>query len=161
MTARLVVWAAIGTWACMGAYASFTDLRTATISRRGCWIAGTVIAGLLAAAAVMRNDPLSWLRALAGAAAVALVLEVIYRCQPDKIGYGDVRLIIVNSVLTAWWGPAWPWWALLAGAVSAWPAAVLCAVRAGSGGQVKWAPWLTAGAAAAIAWNLHASGPAP
>ena len=158
MTAKVLVWVAIGTWACLGAHASYTDLRTARISRYACWATGAVVATLLAVAAALLSEPLRWLGMLAGAGAVALLLEFIYRWQPDKLGYGDVRLIVVNSLLVAWWGPAWPWWALLAGAVAAWPAAILSVVRRGRDSRVRWAPWLTIGAALVAAWRLLAVG---
>lgn len=154
MTANVLVWAAIGAWACLGAHASYTDLRTAKISRRACWTAGLTVAVLLAGAAAQLDDPLRWIWTLAGTAAVALLLEIIYRWQPDKLGYGDVRLIVVNSLLVAWWGPAWPWWALLAGAVAAWPAALVTIARQGRRGRVRWAPWLAAGTAVVVAWRI-------
>ncbi|WP_419856052.1 prepilin peptidase [Candidatus Poriferisodalis sp.] len=159
MTAEILVWTAIGAWACLSAHAGYTDLRAARISRRTCWAAGVAIAVLLASAGALLGDPLRWLWTLAGAAAVALLLEVVYRWQPDKLGYGDVRLIIVNSLLAAWWGPAWPWWALLAGAVAAWPAAALSAAREGRHGRVKWAPGLAIGTGAVVAWRVAAVGP--
>ena len=159
MIAEVLVWAAIGTWAGLGAHASYTDLRTSKISRRACWAAGSVVMVLLAAAAALLGDPLRWLWMLASAAAVALLLEVLYRWQPDKLGYGDVRLIVVNSLLPAWWGPAWPWWALLAGAVAAWPAAVLSAARHGKSGRVRWAPGLAFGTGLVVIWRLAAVGP--
>lgn len=158
MTAEILVWAAIGTWTCLGVHASYTDLRTATISRRACWAAGSLVAALLAGAAALLGDPLKWLWTLAGAGAVALLLEIIYRWQPDKLGYGDVRLIVVNSLLVAWWGPVWPWWALLAGAVAAWPAAIVTVARQGSGSRVRWAPWLTIGTALVAVWHVGVLG---
>lgn len=159
--AAALVWAAVAAWAMLGAHAAFTDLRSGRISRRACWTAGTAVTVLLAGAATLAGNPLRWLRMLASAAPVALLLDVVWRRWPGKVGYGDVRLIAVNSVLTAWWGPPWPWWALLAGAVAAWPAAIAAAVRNGREARVRWAPWLAAGTAGVVAWNLHATGPAP
>ncbi|WP_419840936.1 prepilin peptidase [Candidatus Poriferisodalis sp.] len=159
MIAEASVWAAIGTWALLGLHASFTDLRSATISRRACWTAGSAIAALLLAAAMSRAGLLRWAWTLGGAGAVALLLEIVYRTQPDKIGYGDVRLIVVNSLLLAWWGPGWPWWALLAGSVVAVPAAVRSSQRDGREGRVRWAPGLAAGTALIIAWLAWTAGP--
>lgn len=159
MTATVLVGAAVGAWVCLGAYASYTDMRTSRISRRACWAAGTAVAALLGAAALLLDDPLRWLWTIAGAAAVALLLEAVYRWQPDKLGYGDVRLIVANSLLAAWWGPAWPWWALLAGAVAAWPAAAVSALRNGRRGRVRWAPGLAVGTGLVIAWRIAAVGP--
>jgi hypothetical protein len=159
MSADILVWAAIGAWACLGAHASYTDLRTARISRRACWTAGVAVTALLAGAAALLDDPLRWLWTIAGAAAVALLLEILFRRQSDGLGYGDVRLIVVNSLLVAWWGPAWPWWALLAGAIAAWPAAARSAVREGRRGRVKWAPGLAVGTGLVLIWRIATAGP--
>lgn len=158
LTAKTLAWAAVAAWACLSAHATYTDLRTATISRRACWTAGTAITALLAGAAALLGEPLRWLWTLAGTAPVALLLEVLYRRQPDKLGYGDIRLITVNSLLAAWWGPQWPWWALLAGAIAAWPAAIVTVARQGRGARVRWAPWLSTGTAGVVAWRVSETG---
>lgn len=160
-TAKGLVWAAISVWALLGVHAGCTDLRTATISRRACWAAGLAVTALLAGAAVLGGNPLRWLWTLAGAAPVALLADIGWRHSHGRLGYGDVRLIAVNSLLTGWWGFPWPWWALLAGAVAAWPAAIASVARRGRGAHIRWAPWLSCGTAGVVAWNLHAAGPAP
>jgi leader peptidase (prepilin peptidase)/N-methyltransferase len=154
-----LVWAAVGVWAAMGVWVSVTDLRDAIIPRRVCWAGGAVVAALLAIAAGVVGDPLRLVWAAAAAAAVGLFLEVVYRLWPGKIGFGDVRLIIVNSLLAAWWGFPWAWWALCAGALAEWPVAVVSVVRHGRTAQVRWAPGLVAGTAAIVAWRLWAQGP--
>ena len=160
-TARALVWAAITAWACLGAHATHTDLRTARISRRACWTAGATVTALLGSAAVLGGNPLRWLWTLAGATPVALLADIGWQHSRGRLGYGDVRLIAVNSLLTAWWGPQWPWWALLAGTVAAWPAAIASAARRGRGAHIRWAPWLSCGTAGVVAWNLHTAGAAP
>ena len=89
------------------------------------------------------------------------MLEVAYRLWPDKMGYGDVRLIVVNSLLAGWWGAPWALWALMAGALAQWPAAMVALTRHGPGAKVRWAPGLVAGTAAVVAWRLWADGPLP
>lgn len=155
-----LVWAAVGVWAVMGAYVSITDMREAIIPRRVCWAAGCIIAALLAGAAAATGDPLRLGLGAAGAASVALLLEAVYRLRPGKIGFGDVRLIIVNSLLAGWWGIDWAWWALCAGALAEWPVAAIALVREGRTARVRWAPGLVAGTAAIVAWRLWAEGPA-
>ncbi len=143
--AGALVWAAVALWAALGAYTSATDLREGIIPGRWVWRAGFAVAALLGAAAVLSGDPLRLAGAsppppawdwrsrsalhpsglLATAAGVGLALEVIYRIAPEGIGFGDVRLIILNSLLVAWWGPPR---ALFAGALAAWPQA-LASVR--------------------------------
>ena len=87
-----------------------------------------------------------------------MVLEVAYRLRPGWMGFGDVRLIIVNSLLAGWWGPQWAWWALMAGALAAWPVAAVALARHGREDKVRWAPGLVAGTAAVVALRLWADG---
>ena len=158
IAAGAAVWAAAGIWSLLGVYVSVTDVRAGIIPRRWVWRAGFAVAGLLGAAAVLAGDPLRLAWAFATAAGVGLALEVVYRIAPEGIGFGDVRLIILNSLLAAWWGPQWALWALLAGALAAWPAAIRSVVRHGRGGHVRWGPYLVAGAAAVVFWRLAAAG---
>ena len=155
-----LVWAAVGVWGVLGAYTSVTDLREAVIPRRAVWSGGAAVALLLGAAALALGEPgrLAW--AVAGAASVGVLLEVVYRLRPGRIGFGDVRLIIVNSLLAGWWGMEWSWWALCAGAVAEWPVAIAAVVREGRAARVRWAPGLVAGTAAVVAFRLWAAGPA-
>ena len=91
---------------------------------------------------------------MAGAASVGLFFEVIYRWRPDKIGFGDVRLIIVNGLLAAWWGLGWAWWALCAGALAEWPIAIVAVIRHGRTATVRWAPGLGRGTAAVLTFGV-------
>ena len=157
MTAGLV-WAAVAVWAALGLYVSYTDLRRAVIPRRAVWAAGTAVALLLGVSAVAAGELARFGWAAAAAASVAVLLEVAYRLRPDWMGFGDVRLIIVNSLLAGWWGPQWAWWALMAGALAAWPVAAVALARHGREAKVRWAPGLVAGTAAVVAWRLWADG---
>ncbi len=154
-----LVLAAVGAWTVVGVYTSVTDLRRAIIPRRAVWGGGAAVAALLGAAAGVLGDPLRFAWAAVGAATVGLLLEVIYRLLPGRIGFGDVRLIIVNSLLAGWWGVQWSWWALCAGAVAEWPVALVTAVRHGRTAKVRWAPGLVAGGAAVLAYLLLSAGP--
>lgn len=156
-----LVWAAVAVWAAMGLYVSVTDIRRAVIPRRAVWPAGIAVAVLLRAAAVAAGElaRLGWAAAIA--AVVALALEVVYRRWPDQMGFGDVRLIVVNSLLAGWWGPVWALWALMAGALAEWPVAFFALARYGREARVRWAPGLVAGTAAVLAWRLWAEGPLP
>lgn len=160
MNAGLVL-AAVAAWAALGAYVSITDLRRAVIPRTAVWPAGAAIALLLCAAALGSDDLARFGWAAAGAASLAAVLELVYRLRPNWMGYGDVRLIVVNGLLAGWWGPAWSWWALMAGALAQWPAAAVALTRHGRDAKVRWAPGLVAGTAAVVAWRLWAEGPLP
>ena len=144
----------------MGGYVSIADVRRAVIPRRAVWPAGAAMAALLGAAAVTGGELARFVWAAATAASVAL-LEIAYRLWPDKMGFGDVRLIVVNSLLAGWWGPAWALWALMAGALAEWPVAVVALARYGREAKVRWAPGLVAGAAAVVAWRMWAKGPLP
>ena len=154
-----LVWAAMAVWAAMGVYVSITDMRRAVIPRRIVWPAGAAVAVLLGTAAATGGEMARWGWAAASAAFVALALEVAWRLWPDRMGYGDVRLMIVNSLLAGWWGPAWVLWALMAGALAQWPVALVALARHGREAKVRWAPGLVAGNAAVVAWRLWSEGP--
>ena len=157
--AGALVWAAVGVWAVLGVYVSVTDLRRAIIPRRAVWMAGFVVAALLGASAGLLGDGLRFAWAVAGAAGVGLVLEVAYRLRPGRLGFGDVRLIILNGLVAGWWGIQWSWWALCAGAVAEWPVALVALAREGREARVRWAPGLVLGTAAILAYRLTTTGP--
>ena len=158
--ADALVWVALSVWAFLGVYVSATDLRRAVIPRRAVWIAGTAVAILLALAAGLEGDLARFGWAGAGAASVGIVLEIVYRLRPGRIGFGDVRLIILNGLLAGWWGLEWSWWALCAGAVAEWPVAVAVLRREGRGARVRWAPGLVAGTAAVVTYLMWTRGAA-
>ncbi|WP_419864197.1 prepilin peptidase [Candidatus Poriferisodalis sp.] len=157
----LLVWAAVTAWGAMGVYVMVADLRSGRIPRRAVWPAGAAVAVLLGGAAALAGDPARFGWAVGAATAIALALELAYRRWPDRMGFGDVRLIVVNSLLAGWWGPAWALWALMAGALAQWPAAVAALVRHGRSARVRWAPGLVTGTAAVVAWRLWADGALP
>ena len=143
----------------MGVYVSIVDVREAIIPRQACWTGGGAVLALLAAAAGVEADPLRLAWAAVGAVSVGLVLELVYRFQPGKIGFGDVRLIIVNALLAGWWGIPWAWWALCAGALAEWPIAIFAVIRHGRKATVRWAPGLVVGTGAVLVYLLWAEGP--
>ena len=155
------VWAAAGAWALLGAHATVTDVRERRISRTACWTAALLITALLSVAAVTHGQPAHLLRVAAGTAAVLIAGEALYRTRPHAIGYGDIRLINASSILTAWWGPQWPWWALLAGAALAIPQAATAHARHGPATTIAWAPALAAGTALITLTRLTAHGTTP
>ncbi len=159
MTAPASIFAALGVWVTLGVYVSITDMRRGVIPRRAVWSAGTAIALLLGVATVAMGSPGRLLWAGVGAASVGLFFEVVYRVWPGRIGYGDVRLIIVNTFLAGWWGMEWAWWALFAGAVAECPVALVVLRRAGRSATVRWAPGLVVGTAIVVGWRLWAEGP--
>ena len=156
-----LVWAAAGVWGAAGVWVSVSDLRVGTIPRRVTWSASGGVLALLAAAAALSGRWGRWGWAILGAASILAVFEVVYRRWPGKVGYGDVRLMALNGLLAGWWGLEWSWWAVVAGAVAAWPAAIRSLARDGIRGSVRWAPGLVAGAGAVLGWLLWAVGPLP
>ncbi len=77
----------------------------------------------LAASLIVRN-PGRFGLAVLGGAAVGAALVVTYVLRPGIIGFGDVRLVTLNGLLAGWWGLAWSWWALFAGAFLMLPVAL-------------------------------------
>ena len=158
LVAKAFVWAAVAVWAALGIYVSATDVREGIIPRRAVWAAGFAIVASLGTAALLASQIGRWVWAVCTAAAVAALFTLVYRLKPGRVGYGDVRLIVANTVIAGWWGPQWALWALFAGAVAAWPAAVTALIRGGRSSQVRWAPGLVAGTALVLAWKLYSPG---
>lgn len=161
MVVEVLVWVAVGVWAVAGVRVCVSDVRRGTIPRRVTWSASGGVLGLLACAGGLGG---AWVRlgwAVGGAVSILAVFEVAYRRWPGKVGYGDVRLMALNGLLAGWWGLEWSWWAIVAGAVAAWPAAIRSLTRDGIRGSVRWAPGLVAGAGAILGWLLWAVGPVP
>ncbi|MYI26589.1 MAG: hypothetical protein F4064_00690 [Acidimicrobiales bacterium] len=155
------VWAAAGAWALLGMHASVTDLRRRVISRRACWTAAITITLLLVTAALAYGSPGQLLRLAIGVVPVLVAGEALYRVRPAAIGYGDIRLINASSILVAWWGLQWPWWALLGGTALAVPQAIAARTRHGTTATIAWAPALAAGTTLVVITRLIAHGTTP
>ena len=83
------------------------------------------------------------------------------RLWPDRVGYGDVRLVVVNCVSAGWWSPVWVLWTLMAGARAHGPQLQRPWFGPPSEAAVRWVPGLVAGGAASVvAYRLWAEGPA-
>ncbi len=120
-----------------------------------------LVAVLLRLASVAYGRPAHLLSVAASAAAVLIAGEVLHRLGPGSVGYGDIRLINASSILTVWWGPQWPRWALLTGAAVAVPQAAAAHARHGPAGTIAWAPALAAGTALTVLARLATHGAAP
>lgn len=146
--------AAVAVWAALAVHTTVTDLRRRIISKRACWCAAVTIAALHTIAALAANQPRHLLTVAAGTAAVVALTELLWQMRPAAVGYGDIRLINVNSLLLAWWGPAWPWLALSAASLAAAPQAITASRRHGRSGAIPFAPALAVGTAAALTARL-------
>ena len=161
MIPTVLVWVAVAVWAFAGCWVAVTDLRRGTIPRRVVWAAGFGVLALLGSAALLDGHlgRLGW--ALVGAASILATFEVVYRIFPNRVGYGDVRLMVLNGFVAGWWGPQWSWWALVAGALAEWPIALRSLIRDGLRSKVRWAPGLVVGTGGVVAWLLWSAGPTP
>jgi leader peptidase (prepilin peptidase)/N-methyltransferase len=94
-------------------------------------LAATVLAALLLAlAALVRGDWYPYLRAIAAAAAVLVVLFVLALISPSSFGLGDVKLGAVLGGYLGWFGWSYVYWGIAAGFVlGAVVALVLIAIR--------------------------------
>ena len=92
MSAALA-WTAVAVWTTLASTCRVTDIR------RAVWPAGIAVAVLQGAAALAAGELVRFGWAAATAAGVALALEVVYRRWPDRMGSGDARLIVPNSLL--------------------------------------------------------------
>lgn len=143
--------AAVAVWVALAAHTIVTDLRMRVIRRHACWGAATAIAALYSLAAIASGTPRHLLTVVIGVGAVVAFTELFWRARPHSIGYGDIRLINTNSLLLAWWGPAWQWFALTVAAAAATPHAVAARRDHGSRAAIPFAPALAVGTAVCLA----------
>ena len=151
----MVVWLGAGVWLAV------TDCRTGLLPTRVIWpVAGTVWT-FHAAASLIDAEPAGLIGSVLGAAACGTFMAAIHFIHPPSMGFGDVRLSVLNGLLCGWWG--WPvaLGGLTAGFMLALPQALVVLVRHGARSSRPLGPYLLAGAATAAAWAATTRGLLP
>ncbi len=158
-TIAVAVAAAI--WLAAGVRLAVTDLRTGLLPTRLIWPTAGIVWVLYAAASLVAAEPGGLLGAAVGAAVCGAIMAAVHFVHPPSMGFGDVRLSVLNGLLCGWWGWEVALWGLAAGFVLAMPEALFVLVRHGRGASRPLGPYLLAGAAATVAWAAANSGLAP
>lgn len=148
-------------WLGAGVRLAVIDLRTGLLPTRLIWPTAGIVWLLYAAASLIEAEPGGLLGAALGAAACGAIMAAVHFVHPPSMGFGDVRLSVLNGLLCGWWGWQVALLGLTAGFVLALPEAVVVLVRHGLGASRPLGPYLLAGAAVAAGWAVATRGLVP
>ena len=160
MPAVIVVVAAL-CWLGAGVRLAVIDLRTGRLPTRLIWPTAGIVGLLYAVASLIEAEPGGLIGAAAGAAVCGAIMAAVHFIHPPGMGFGDVRLSVLNGLLCGWWGWEVALWGLAAGFALAVPEALVVLVRHGRGASRPLGPYLLAGTAAAVSWAAAISGLVP
>ena len=156
----IVAAAAVG-WLTAAIWLAVTDRRTGLLPTRVIWPAAGAVGALYAAASLIEAEPAGLVGAVLGAAVCGAILAAIHLVHPPSMGFGDVRLSVLNGLLCGWWGWQLALVGLMAGFALALPEALVVIIRHGLRASRPLGPYLLAGAAVAVAWAMATSGLVP
>ena len=148
-------------WCGSGAWLAVTDLRTGRLPTRVIWPTAAAVGALYSAASLIEGEPAGLVGAAVGAAVCGSLLAAVHFAHPPSLGFGDVRLSVLNGLMCGWWGWQTALLGLMAGFMLALPEAVLAMARHGLRATRPLGPYLVAGAAAAMIWAAATSGLVP
>ena len=157
----MLVAAAAAAWLTAGVWLAATDLRTGLLPTRVIWPTAGAVWVLYAAASLIEAEPAGLIGAALGAAACGAVLAAVHFAHPPSMGFGDVRLSVLNGLLCGWWGWQAALVGLMAGFALALPEALVVIARHGLRASRPLGPYLLAGAAVAVVWAAATRGLIP
>ena len=157
----MLVAAAAATWLAAGVWLAVNDYRTGLLPTRVIWPTAGAVWVLYAAASLIEAEPAGLIGAALGAAACGAILAAVHFVHPPSMGFGDVRLSVLNGLLCGWWGWQAALLGLMAGFVLALPEALVVLARQGMRASRPLGPYLVAGAAAAACWAAATRGLVP
>lgn len=160
MVAALVA-VAVAAWLVAGVRLAVIDLRTGRLPTRLIWPTAGIVWLFYAAASLIEAEPGGLIGAAVGAAVCGAIMAAVHFIHPPGMGFGDVRLSVLNGLLCGWWGWEVALWGLAAGFVLAVPEALVVLVRHGRGASRPLGPYLLAGTAVAAGWAAANSGLLP
>ena len=159
--ASVLVAAAVAAWLGAGVRLAVTDLRTGRLPTRLIWPTAGIVGLLYAVASLIEAEPGGLIGAAVGAAVCGAIMAAVHFIHPPGMGFGDVRLSVLNGLLCGWWGWDVALWGLAAGFALAVPEALVVLVRHGRGASRPLGPYLLAGTAAAVGWAAATGGLVP
>lgn len=143
--------AALAAWAGAGGWLSVIDWRTRLLPTRVIWAAAGAVWVLYSAASLIESDPAGLVGAVVGGLGCGAALAAVHFAHPPSLGFGDVRLGVLNGLMLGWWGWQAAVAGLAAGFVLALPQAVWTLIREGARTGKPLGPYLVAGSAVAAA----------
>ncbi len=161
MIAPILVSAALVVWAAAGVRLAVTDVRSRILPTRLIWSTAGVVWALFTAASLVEGVSQGLAGAAIGGAICGGALALVHFAHPPSMGFGDVRLGVLNGLVCGWWGWQAALAGLMAGFLLALPAAVVALVREGARASRPLGPYLVAGTAAAIVWSALRQGLVP
>ncbi|MCY3663644.1 MAG: prepilin peptidase [bacterium] len=161
MIAPALVLAALVVWAAAGVRLAVIDFRSRILPTRLIWSAAGAVWVLYTAASLTEGVPDGLVGAAIGGAVCGGALAVVHFAHPPSMGFGDVRLGVLNGLLCGWWGWQAALLGLMVGFLLALPEAVVTLVREGARASRPLGPYLVAGAAASTAWSAVSQGLVP
>lgn len=148
-------------WFAAGVWLALTDLRTGLLPTRVIWPTAGVLWVLYSAASLIEADPAGLIGSAAGAATCGAILAAVHLVHPPSMGFGDVRLSVLNGLMCGWWGWQAALVGLAAGFALALPEAMVVIARHGMGSSRPLGPYLVAGAALATVFMAATRGLVP
>ena len=158
--ATLVV-AALVVWAGAGAWLAVIDYRTRILPTRIIWSTAGAVWVLYVAASLVEGASAGLVGAAIGGAVCGGALAAVHFLHPPSMGFGDVRLGVLNGLLCGWWGWRAALLGLMAGFMVALPGAIVTLAREGARASRPLGHYLIAGAAAVAIWSAVSEGLVP
>lgn len=158
MIASALVLAALVTWGGAGTWLAVTDYRSRILPTRVIWSTAGLVWALFAVASLVEGVPSGLIGAAIGGAVCGGGLAVVHFAHPPSLGFGDVRLGVLNGLLCGWWGWRAALFGLMAGFLLALPQAIVTLVREGPRAGRPLGPYLVAGTAAVAILSATRSG---
>ena len=157
----VLVTAALAVWLVAGVRLAVADLRTGLLPTRLIWPTAGIVWALYSAASLIEGVPAGLYGPALGATVCGALLAGVYFIHPPAMGFGDVRLSVLNALLCGWWAWEVALWGLTAGFVLAVPEALVVLVRHGRHASRPLGPYLLAGTAVAVVWAAATRGLVP
>lgn len=161
MIAPALVLAALAVWTGAGVRLAVVDFRSRTLPTRLIWSAAGLVWLLYVSASLVEAEPGGLMGAVIGAAVCGGALALVHFAHPPSLGFGDVRLAVLNGLLCGWWGWQAALLGLAAGFLVALPEAIVTLIRHGPRAGRPLGHYLIAGAAAVTAWSAVSRGLVP
>ncbi len=153
--------AALAAWAGAGVWLSVIDWRTRLLPTRMIWAAAGAVWALYSVASLIESDPTGLIGAATGGLGCGAALAAVHFAHPPSLGFGDVRLGVLNGLVCGWWGWQAALVGLAVGFVLALPQAVWTLIREDARTGKPLGPYLVAGSAVVVARQAATGGLVP